>query len=302
MSELDDIFTAPKEEQEDVSIPAFDKDEWVHQKRAERQQAFSTIEQMAQLMVTDSSRIQAYLDLQSRFPRYSVGNILLIASQKPDATKIADYQSWKDGGVHIKRGESGIIILEPGNEYTREDGSTGVSYNSKRVFDISQTDAKEIREPEVHKDGRLLLKALIYNAPCEIRLDDSKDYSAGLAAIYDPKDRMIYVERGHEASELFQDIAQELAHAHMDTAVSKGEYDRESHTFTAFCVSYMLCRRNGIATDNYRFEPPESFTSLDAKGVRAALGKMRDVANSISADMDRMFEKQKEAKSREEAR
>ena len=129
MSELDEIFTAPKEEQEDVSIPAFDKDEWVHQKRAERQQAFSTIEQMAQLMITDPSRIQTYLDLQSRFPRYSVGNILLIAAHKPDATKIADYQSWKDGGVHIKRGESGIIILEPGNEYTREDGSTGVSYN-----------------------------------------------------------------------------------------------------------------------------------------------------------------------------
>ena len=302
MSEFDDIFTTPNKEPEDVSVPPFDKEEWVQQKKAERVQAFETIDQMASLMTLSGDHIQQYLDLQSRFPRYSVGNILLLSAQKPEANRVGDFKFWKESGAFIKQGETGIVILEPGNEYTKEDGSVGVAYNAKRVFDISQTTAKIPDEPQVHRDERLLIKALIYNAPCEIRLDDSKDYSAGLAAVYDPNDRTIYVERGHDAGELFQDIAQELAHAHMDSAAEKGSYNREQNVFTAFCVSYMICKRNGFDTKEYVFEIPESFKEMDSRGIRAELGKMRDVANSITADMDRMFEEQKNAKSRDDAR
>jgi len=39
MSEFDDIFTGPKKEPEEVSVPAFDKEEWVQQKKAEREKA-----------------------------------------------------------------------------------------------------------------------------------------------------------------------------------------------------------------------------------------------------------------------
>ena len=302
MSEFDDIFAATEKKSGEISVQPFDREEWIQQKRAERESAFQMIDQAAELLPSDGERIKAYLDLQSRFPRYSVGNVLLLSVQKPEATKIADYKTWKDSGAYIQKGETGIIILEPGNEYTREDGSVGVSYNAKRVFDISQTSAKEGLQPEVHRDGRLLLKALIYNAPCEIKLADDRPFPEGMSAVYDPQDRIIYVERGHDAKELFQDIAQELAHAHMDTAVEKGSYNRTENTFPAFCISYMLCRRNGIDVSDFKFEPPESFKALDSKSVRAELGRMRDVANSISADMDRMTEKQKDAKARDDAR
>ena len=302
MNEFDDIFQTVEKKTEEISVQPFDKEEWAQQKKAEREAAYQMIEQEAELLNSDGGRIQTYLDLQSRFPRYSVGNILLLAAQRPDATKIADFKTWKDSGAYIKRGETGIIILEPGNEYTREDGSVGVAYNAKRVFDISQTSAKEMQKPEIHRDGRLLLKALIYNAPCEIKLTDDRAFESGMAAVYDPADRTIYVERGHETGKLFRDISQELAHAHMDTAASKGEYSTKEHAFSAFCVSYMLCKRNGIDVSDFQFDPPESFKALDSKGVRAELGRMRDVANSISADMDRLYEKQKDAKTHDDAR
>ena len=302
MSEFDDIFAAAEKKPEEISVQPFDKEEWIQQKKAEREAAYLMIDQAAELLTSDGERIKTYLDLQSRFPRYSVGNVLLLSAQKPEATRIADYKTWKDSGAYIQKGETGIIILEPGNEYTKEDGSVGVSYNAKRVFDISQTSAKEAPKPEVHRDGRLLLKALIYNAPCEIRLADDRAFPEGMAATYDPNNRIIYVERGHDAKELFQDIAQELAHAHMDTATGRGEYNPKEHSFPAFCVAYMICRRNDIDVTDFRFEPPESFKTLDPKGVRAELGRMRDVANSISADMERMVEKQKEVKARDDAR
>ena len=61
MSEFDDIFTGPKKEPEEVSVPAFDKEEWVQQKKAEREKAYETIDQMAELMVTDGEHVKNYL-------------------------------------------------------------------------------------------------------------------------------------------------------------------------------------------------------------------------------------------------
>lgn len=47
-----------------------------------------------------------------------------------------------------KRGADAITILEPGKEYTREkDGSTGVFYDPKKVFDISQTNSRQRPPP-----------------------------------------------------------------------------------------------------------------------------------------------------------
>ena len=61
-------------------------------------------------------------------------------------------------------------ILEPGKPYTKEDGTTGTSFNVKRVFDISQTNSTEKVTPTVTRDERLLLKALITHAPCQLKI------------------------------------------------------------------------------------------------------------------------------------
>ena len=94
MSKFDEIFRGPGKE--DISIPPFDREEWIQQKKAEREKAFEMIAQAAEVMPTDGERVRTYLDLQSRFPRFSVGNILLLSIQKPDATRLADFKSWKD--------------------------------------------------------------------------------------------------------------------------------------------------------------------------------------------------------------
>ena len=47
----------------------------------------------------------AYLDVQARFDLYSVSNAILIAAQCPEATKLADFDTWKADGVYVKRGQ-----------------------------------------------------------------------------------------------------------------------------------------------------------------------------------------------------
>ena len=297
MTEYDEIFEAQEVEDDKGTEPVFDKEEWIQQKKAERTQAYELIDTMAGIIACVPDKFKEYLDVESRFERYSVGNMLLIAAQNPEATRIADYKTWKEEGVNIKRGESGIIILEPGTEYTREDGSVGVSYNAKRVFDIAQTTA-ERKETIIHRDDRLLLKALIHNAPCQIKIDETVRFPEGMCAFYDPTEKVIYVDRGQEADALFQNIARELAHAHMD----KEAYDREKVSFTACCVSYVLSMKNGVDVSAVTFEMPESWGRMEPKAVRVELGKIRDTVNAISMDMSRLTEKQKEAKSKDDAR
>src|SRR5438067_12095908 len=63
--------------------------------------------------IHDSDTFRAYLDAQARFHSYSFGNVLLILSQKPDATRVAGYQTWKTLGRQVRRGEKGIRIIVP---------------------------------------------------------------------------------------------------------------------------------------------------------------------------------------------
>lgn len=49
----------------------------------------------------------------SRFHHYSFGNILEIARQKPDATRVAGLYTWNQLGRRVKKGEKGIRILAP---------------------------------------------------------------------------------------------------------------------------------------------------------------------------------------------
>lgn len=184
MANYDDIFNASQSvETDEKSYSSFDKEEWAAQKKQEREDAFALIDTTAEHMANDGALFQSYLDVQAHFDRYSVGNALLITAQRPEATQLADSKSWRENGVYIKKGEVGIVLLEPGEEFTKEDGSVGVSYNSKKVFDISQTNAKPKDRGNVRREDRLLLKALIHNAPCPIKISQEMPdgYQCGLS-------------------------------------------------------------------------------------------------------------------------
>src|SRR3954464_8260433 len=56
---------------------------------------------------------QRWLAIASRFHTYSFQNTLLILSQRPDATNVAGYETWKALGRQVSKGEKGIAILAP---------------------------------------------------------------------------------------------------------------------------------------------------------------------------------------------
>ena len=296
MNSFDDIFEGHISQRGQTNQP-FDKEAWAEKKQAERQSVYDLADTTAVEVSTDGSKFQSYLDVQTRFSRYSATNVLLILAQKPEATQLKDFNGWKEAGASIKRQQKGISILEPGEEYERADGSIGTSYNVKRVFDISQTTARAKVQPAISVDDRLLLKALISRSPVPMQTVD--DLPNHMGALYDHDQQVIFVRRGMDAADIFRSVSKELAHA--EIADMEKDYTRDGAVFAAYSVSYMLCKEYRMDTGGYDFSRlPDGFRESDAQGVRATLSKIRDAAANISGRMTRALEQNRQPKSKEQ--
>ena len=299
MADFDDLFTAKETTAPEAADDSFDKDAWAKKKQEQREAVYTMIDDTAKAVAGSGAKFQEYLDLQSRFDRYSVSNALLILAQRPKATRVADYDTWKEQGAYIRKREAGFYILEPGEEYTRENGTTAVGYNPKKVFDVSQTGNARRRETRPYPDDRTRLRALMDHAPVAVRIND--ELLEGINAAYLPEQREIQIRRGMDAADIFRCLSQELAQAEMD----KGDkpYDRSEHAFHAYCASYMLCKQFGVDTSGYRFDSaPEMFADKEPQEIRTELSTMRDAAEEISGRMNRMLAQQREQKRQEPER
>ena len=133
-------------------------------------------EQMTEEVATNAETFRQYLDTQSRFDRYTANNVLLIMAQRPDAQRLGDYGYWRDQGAFVRRSErrNPVLIMEPGKEYERDDGSIGQYYNAKKVYDITQTNMRVQEEPEQKIEDRTLIRALVNNPPVAIESTDRR--------------------------------------------------------------------------------------------------------------------------------
>lgn len=94
-----------------------------------------------------SQEFLAYLAQMSKFHSYSIGNIFLITSQFPTATRVAGARTWNKLGRYVKRGEHGIAILAPMQVPDPQDATkTRVFFKTVHVFDIAQTDGEPLCE------------------------------------------------------------------------------------------------------------------------------------------------------------
>src|SRR5690606_9800708 len=91
-----------------------------------------------------------YLTFVSRFPRYSHFNQMLIFSQKPDATLVAGYRTWRDMGHQVKAGEKGIKIIAPIFVKNVEENEVGQTTSLQKLVGfrvVSVFDSSQLTEP-----------------------------------------------------------------------------------------------------------------------------------------------------------
>jgi len=63
--------------------------------------------------LVESDGWRAMLDTAAKFHSYSLGNLLLIGAQAPQATRVAGFRTWQSLGRQVRKGERGIAILAP---------------------------------------------------------------------------------------------------------------------------------------------------------------------------------------------
>ena len=289
MANFDDLFTAPTATETQSDRPQLTKEEYAAKKKAERDSLYALADEMAQEVMRDGEAFRGFLDVQARFDRYSATNALLIYAQNDEATRLRDFDGWKERGIYVRKNETGISILEAGDSYVTEDGRTGYYYNVKKVFDISQTDAKRQQQPQVHYDDRLLLSALIAKRPVPIEMAENVPNGAA----YDYARKTVVVQRGMDGQDLFRCVSLAMARAELDQAEHA---DPQADAFRGYCVSYMLCRKYGVDARGYDFSRlPESLRDADSQTIRSELTDIRDTLQTMTGRMERALEQSRAA-------
>jgi hypothetical protein len=277
MADFDDLLNnSPEEEEHEYS-----KEEYAERKQTEREALYELSDSTALEVAADGGRFSRHLDVQARFDRYSAVNALLITAQMPEATRLGDYDYWEEKKGVVKS-KSIISILEPGREYERGDGSVGVSYNAKKVFDISQIDTRKMKQtPAVNHDERRLLKALFSKYPMKITgVNELPDNRGAMT----DADGSILVRKGMGFSDTFRAAAFEMACAE----VSAGRELSAGQEFCAYSATYLLCRKYGVDTRSFSFDPtPDMFAGMDAQEIKGELSQIRDAAENIGRRMSR---------------
>ena len=274
--------------------PRLSKEEYAEKKRAEKEKVYQRIDDTAREVVSDPEKFKAFLDTQARVDRYSAANALLIYNQLPEAMQLKDFDDWGKDNVKIVKGAKSISIIEP-VEYTRRDGTPGISYNVKRVFDVSQTNGRKPPAPSVNRDP----KALMLDAsPVAVEATNELPYP-NMAAFYNNEKQTLFVKRGvGDSVAVAQCVAQELGHAQL--SINSNTYSRRDMGFQAVCIGYMLCKKYGVDTQNFAIERiPAELANKEPKEIRAELSKMRNAMSEIHSRVSEELYKKKQERSKD---
>jgi hypothetical protein len=141
-----------------------------------RQIANKAIDELTQALERGhSEELTNYLAAMARFRQYSWHNLVLIVSQRPDATRVAGFKTWEQLGRNVKKGAKGIMILGP--VVTRKSKEEALSENEEEkaavgsravfVFDQNDTEGKPIADlgsaqgdpPRLHRKAKAIHRA-----------------------------------------------------------------------------------------------------------------------------------------------
>lgn len=201
--------------------------------------------------LTSSDEWIRYLDVQRRFHRYSFGNVLLIALQCPDATRVAGFRRWLELGRHVQRGQKGIAILAPVVHRLKvEDEETGEkrtivsaprAFRVVHVFDVSQTDGDELPEIPCHRlegEGAAYSELTTYaeGLGFGVEVGELPGETNGLC---NRLTHTITVREGLAPAQQTKTLAHEIAHAILHGSDFEGP--RAQAELEAESVAYIVC-------------------------------------------------------------
>lgn len=281
----------------------------------------------------ESEKYKAYLSSMSKFHNYSLNNTILISMQKPDATLVAGYQSWKKNhGRQVRRGEKGIKIIAPAPYKVKTeqdvidpktqkavldaDGKPKKetveierpSFRVATVFDVSQTEGKELPTLGVEElsgsvDGYgKFLEALEQTSPVPVSFED---IAGGAKGYFHTAENRIAIQEGMSEIQTVKTMIHEMAHATLHAGKDKEKFDARTKEVQAESVAYTVCQHYGIETQDYSFGYIAGWsTGRETTELKASLETIRSAASDLINRIDEhLLDLQKEkSRDRESAK
>lgn len=283
----------------------------------------------------DSERYREYLKVMSKFHNYSFNNTLLIAMQKPDASLVAGFSAWKNNfGRNVMKGQKGIKIIAPspfkirqevekidphtqkpiigkdGKPVTEEKEVKIPAYKVVSVFDVSQTEGKELPDIAVdeltgdvdrYKD---FFVALEKTSPVPIAFEN---IGGGSHGYYHLEDKRIAINEGMSELQTLKTAIHEIAHAKLhdiDLNAPKDEQprvDRRTREVEAESVAYTVCQHYGLDTSDYSFGYVAGWSSgRELSELKSSLETIRSAAAEIINSIDENLAELQKAQDKEQ--
>ena len=285
----------------------------------------------------ESERYKEYLRVMSKFHNYSFNNTLLIAMQKPDASLVAGFSSWKNNfGRNVMKGEKGIKIIAPSpftvkQEVEKTDPQTGKpvigkdgkpvteekeikvpAYKVVSVFDVSQTEGRELPDIAVNElTGDVdrfkdFFAALEQAAPVPVGFEKIE---GGAHGYYHLEEKRIAIDEGMSDLQTLKTAIHEIAHAKLhdiDLNAPKEEQkprvDRRTREVEAESVAYTVCQHYGLDTSEYSFGYVAGWSSgKELAELRGSLETIRSTAAEMINAIDGHFAELQKAQAKEKA-
>ena len=272
----------------------------------------------------------------SKFHNYSFRNTVLIAMQKPDASLVAGFSAWKNNFErNVMKGQKGIKIIAPspykikqemqkidphtqkpvigkdGKPVTEEKEVTIPAYKVVSVFDVSQTEGKELPDIAVdeltgdvdrYKD---FFAALEKTSPVPIAFENIEGGSHGY---YHLEDKRIAINEGMSELQTLKTAIHEIAHAKLhdiDLNAPKDEQqphvDRRTREVEAESVAYTVCQHYGLDTSDYSFGYVAGWSSgRELSELKSSLETIRSAAAEIINSIDENLAELQKAQDKEQ--
>ena len=268
---------------------------------------------VAALVETD--RWRQMLQAAAKSHSYSLGNVLLIALQAPQASRVAGFRTWQGLGRHVRKGERGIAILAPcssrpttpaaGSDSTSEQpqgelggavAPAGVGrqlrgFRVVHVFALDQTEGDPL--PDV------VPVLLTGQAPAGLWDELAGQVSghgytlergdcAGANGWTDPARRVVRVRADVDDAQAVKTLAHELGHLECGHVTDRPTYltCRGRCEVEAESVAYVVAASVGLDTAGYTFAYVAGWAGGDLGMVRPAVETVTTTARTILGRLD----------------
>lgn len=239
-----------------------------------------------------------FLKFATAFHSYSLNNLLLILSQRPEATQVAGFRRWQGLGRQVRTGEKSIKIFGYSTKKVTEEDENGDSQERQvarfpilSVFDIGQTDPIEgvevpgsITAQLTGEDDFGIIDTLTAHL-VENGLSVERQSIPGQKNGYtNPEQKLIVLDadlsREHTAKTLIHETAHVLlGHTEnmTDYTLHRGLMETEAES-----VAYIVAGLIGFDTSAYSIGYIAGWAEADTALIKSTAGRVLHTAHQIA--------------------